>query len=75
MTASPIDSFEGAEVVYTYGPGSVGTVLFLVIACLAFLGFMARVIMHENRAYAAIEAHEVPEAGPAIEGEPEVASV
>jgi hypothetical protein len=75
VSASPIDSFDGAEVVYTYGPGSFGTILFLVIALLIFVGFIARVILHENHAYAAMEAHMTPEAGPAVEGEPEVASV
>lgn len=75
MGASPIDKYEGADVVYTFGAGSFGTVLFFVLACLLFVAFMARVAMHENHAYAAIEAHKAPEPGPAVEGEPEVASV
>lgn len=75
MGASPIDKYEGADVVYTFGAGSFGTVLFFVLACLLFVAFMVRVAMHENSAYAAIAAHKPPEPGPAVEGEPEVASV
>lgn len=73
--SSPIDTYEGAEVVYTFGAASFGTVLFVVVAIVAFLAFIARVVIHENHAYAAIIHHEPPEAGPAVEGEPEVASV
>lgn len=73
--SSPIDTYEGADVVFTFGAGSFGTVLFFVLACVGFIAFMVRVAIHENHAYAAIIAHEQPEPGPAVEGEPEVASV
>lgn len=75
MNASPIDSYDGADVVFTFGAGSFGTVLFFVLACLAFVFFMVRIALHEKHAYAAMAAHKKPEAGPAVEGEPEVAAV
>lgn len=75
MLSSPIDTYEGADVVYTFGAASFGTVLFFVIAVAAFLWFIARVIIHENHSYAAMAKHLPPEPGPAVEGEPEVASV
>lgn len=75
MGASPIDKYEGADVVYTFGAGSFGTVLFFVLACALFVAFMVRVVLHENHAYAAIIAHKPPEPGPVVEGEPEVAAI
>lgn len=35
--SSPIDTYEGADVVFTFGAGSFGTVLFFVLACVAFV--------------------------------------
>ena len=75
MNASPIENWEAPEVVFTFGAASFGTVLFFVLACLALVFFLARVALHEKHAYAAMAAHKEPEAGPAIEGEPEVAAV
>jgi hypothetical protein len=75
MGASPIDQYEGADVVYTFGAGSFGTVLFFVLACVLFLAFLARVAIHEKHAFAAMVAHKAPEPGPVVEGEPEVAAV
>ncbi|MBJ7472561.1 MAG: hypothetical protein JHD16_14740 [Solirubrobacteraceae bacterium] len=75
MGSSPIDTYEGADVVFTFGAASFGTVLFFVLSCLAFIAFMVRVALHEKHAYAAIVAHKPPEPGPAVEGEPEVAAV
>ena len=76
MGASPIDKYdETTDVVFTFGAGSFGTVLFFVLACALFVAFMVRVGLHEKHAYAAIAAHEAPEPGPVVEGEPEVASV
>ncbi len=75
MGAAPMESYEGADVVFTFGAGSFGTVLFFVLACLVFIAFMVRVTRHETHAYAAIIAKKIPEPGPVIEGEPEVASI
>lgn len=73
--SSPIDKYEGADVVYTFGANSFGTWLFFILAVLGFLFFIARVIGHENSAYAAMEAHQEPNPGPVVEGEPEVAGI
>lgn len=73
--SSPIDKYEGADVVFTFGANSFGTWLFFVAAVLLFVFFIARVAGHENSAYKAMEAHKEPNPGPAVEGEPEVAAV
>jgi hypothetical protein len=73
--SSPIDQYEGADVVYTFGANSFGTWLLFILAVLAFLFFIARVAGHENSAYKAMENHEEPSPGPAVEGEPEVAAI
>ncbi len=75
MNASPIDNWEDTEVIFTFGAASFGTVLFFVLACLVFAFFVVRVALHEKHAYAAMAAHQEPEAGPVVEGEPEVAAV
>lgn len=69
---SPIDSYEGASVVFTFGGNSFGVWLFFVLAVLLFIGFFARMIQHENSAYKAIIEHTPVEKGPAAEGEPAV---
>ncbi|WP_181783330.1 hypothetical protein [Pseudonocardia pini] len=67
---SPIDTYDGASVVFTFGGYSVGVWIFYVLAVLLFVGFLVRVAQHENRAYAALTAHEPVEAGPPVEAEP-----
>lgn len=69
---SPIDSWVGAEVVFTFGGYSIGVWIVFVLAVLLFIAFFARMIQHENRAYKAIVNHEPIEKGPAAEGEPPV---
>lgn len=67
---SPIDSYDDASVVFTFGGYSVGVWLVFVLAVLLFVGFFARMIQHENRAYKAMIEHTPIEPGPAAEGEP-----
>ena len=67
---SPIDSYDDATVVFTFGGFSVGVWLSFILAVLLFVGFFARMIQHENQAYRAIAEHEPIEPGPAAEGEP-----
>ncbi|BBZ32770.1 hypothetical protein [Mycolicibacterium confluentis] len=67
---SPIDSYDDATVVYTFGSYSVGAYVVTILAVLLFIGFFVRMIQHENRAYQAIIEHKPVEAGPAAEGEP-----
>jgi hypothetical protein len=69
---SPIDSYEGASVVFTFGGNSFGVWLFFILAVLLFVGFFMRMIQHENNAYKAIIAHAPIEKGPVAEGEPPV---
>lgn len=75
MGAAPMDSYEGADVVFTFGAGSFATVLFFVLACIMLVGFMARVAQHESHAYKAIVNKKNPTPGPVVEGEPEVAAI
>jgi heme exporter protein D len=67
---SPIDSYEDAGVVFTFGGYSLGVWLSFIIAVLLFIGFFVRMIQHENKAYKAIIEHEPVEPGPVAEGEP-----
>jgi hypothetical protein len=69
---SPIDSYEGASVVFTFGGNSFGVWLFFILALLLFMGFFMRMIQHENNAYRAIIEHTPIEKGPVAEGEPPV---
>ncbi|AKS33377.1 hypothetical protein [Mycolicibacterium goodii] len=67
---SPIDSYDDASVVFTFGGYSVGVWLFFIVSVALFVGFFVRMIQHENRAYRAIIEHQPVEPGPAAEGEP-----
>ncbi|MBS1695874.1 MAG: hypothetical protein JST91_27070 [Actinobacteria bacterium] len=69
---SPIDSYDDAGVVFTFGGNSVGAVLLFVLAVTLFIGFFVRMVQHENHAYKAIIDHTPIEKGPAAEGEPPV---
>lgn len=69
---SPIDSYDDAAVVFTFGGYSVGVWVFFILAVALFVGFFLRMIQHENRAYKAIIEHTPIEKGPAAEGEPPV---
>ncbi|WP_141013260.1 hypothetical protein [Nocardioides sambongensis] len=66
---SPIDSWDGVDVVFT-GAGTALPVIFVIIALAMFIGFLVRMVLHENHAYAQIVAHQPVEKGPAAEGEP-----
>lgn len=69
---SPIDSYDGASAVFTFGPDTLGTVLGVLIAVALLIGFFVRMIQHENDAYERMIAHQPVEPGPAVEGEPSV---
>ncbi|MEQ6899648.1 hypothetical protein [Nocardioides sp. YIM 152588] len=71
---SPIDSWDevdGLFAVFT-GAGTAWPVIFTIVAVLLFIGFLVRMIQHENHAYAQMINHEPVESGPAAEGEPPV---
>lgn len=67
---SPINSYDDAGVVFTFGGNSVGVWLVFIFAVMLFIGFFVRMIQHENHAYKAIIDHTPVEKGPAAEGEP-----
>ncbi|MGK2939238.1 MAG: hypothetical protein ACSLFR_15770 [Solirubrobacteraceae bacterium] len=54
MNTSPVDTYEGASDIFTYGAGSFGMWFFLVIAIIGFLGMIAWTIAHENQAFAGL---------------------
>ncbi len=69
---SPIDTYDGAGVVFTFGGYSLGVWLAVILAVALFVGFFVRMIQHENKAYQAIIDHTPIEKGPVAEGEPPV---
>lgn len=70
MNASPIERYDGAGVVFTFGGDALGTWIFLVLAVVLFVGFVVRMMIHENHAYAAVCGEAAPEPGPPVESEP-----
>lgn len=69
---SPIDSWDDVTYVFTGGPDSFLTVMFVLVGVALLVGFFVTVARHENHAYAQIIEHEPVEPGPAVEGEPKV---
>ncbi|AFA73697.1 hypothetical protein GPOL_c26760 [Gordonia polyisoprenivorans VH2] len=67
---SPIESYDGASVVFTFGGFSVGVWIVFVLAVLLFVAFFVRMVRHENHAYKSIIENTPVEKGPAAEGEP-----
>lgn len=54
MNTSPVDTYEGASDIFTYGAGSFGMWFFLVLSIIAFIGMIAWTIVHENHAFAGL---------------------
>ena len=48
MNTSPIDTYDGADAYYTFGPDSVGMWVFLVLAVAAFVYVGVRAMQLEN---------------------------
>ena len=67
---SPLDSYDDAGVVFTFGGYSVGVWIVFLLAVALFIGFFVKMIQHENSAYRSIIEHKPVEPGPAAEGEP-----
>lgn len=58
MNTSPITNWDGAEAYFTFGPDSAGLYITLALAVLVFVGFIVRMIMHENHNFTrACEEH------------------
>ena len=60
MNTSPIDTYDGAEAYFTFGPDSVGMWVFLVLACALFVYVGVRAAQFEGKHFA--EVTEDPEA-------------
>ncbi|MEP9391401.1 MULTISPECIES: hypothetical protein [Gordonia] len=69
---NPIDSYDDADVVYTFGGNSVGVWVVFILAVVLFVAFFVKMIRHENHAYKSMIEHTPIEKGPAAEGEPPV---
>lgn len=67
---SPIDSWKETGAVFTGGPDSALTVTFVILAVALFVGFLVKMVIHENHAYRQIAEHRPVEKGPVVEGEP-----
>jgi uncharacterized membrane protein YraQ (UPF0718 family) len=52
MNTSPITTWEGAEAYFTFGPNSLGLYVIFALAVALFIGFVARMIVHENHNFA-----------------------
>lgn len=62
MNTAPIDDYEGAAEIFTFGAGSFGMWLFLALTAVAFVALIVRAIQHERRCYAELEAGVAPAA-------------
>ncbi len=51
MNTSPIDSYDGADAYFTFGPDSVGMWIFLVLAVVAFVYVGVRAMQLENAGF------------------------
>lgn len=68
---NPFDTWEeGPTAVFTGAHTTALPVLFTVLAVAVFVGFLVKMVLHENHAYAQMINHEPVEEGPAVEGEP-----
>jgi hypothetical protein len=56
MDTAPVDSYENAAEIFTFGADSVGMWIFLVLAVLLFAGLIVRMAAHERRSFAELEA-------------------
>jgi hypothetical protein len=56
MNGSPIDSYDVADVYFTFGGGSVGMWIFLVLAVVLFVSVGVRAAQFESRRFAEVTA-------------------
>jgi hypothetical protein len=61
MNTSPIDSYDGADAYFTFGPGSAGMWIFLILAFALFLYVGVRAMQFERQGF-----HEVREDRPEV---------
>jgi hypothetical protein len=55
MDTAPIDSYENAADVFTFGADSFGMWLFLIVAALLFAGTIVRMVRSESRSFAELD--------------------
>ncbi len=67
MDTAPIDSYDGAADIFTFGGGSFGMWLFLILAMLLFIGLIVRMAVHETHSFARLSEDEPVAAGDASE--------
>lgn len=58
MNTAPIDSYDGAADIFTFGGGSFGMWLLLALAVVLFLALIVRMAVHESRSFAELGAGE-----------------
>jgi uncharacterized membrane protein len=58
MDTAPIDSYDGAAEIFTFGGGSFGMWLFLILAALLFVGLIVRMAVHETHAFSRMSEDE-----------------
>ncbi len=67
MDTAPIDSYDGAADIFTFGGGSFGMWLFLILAILLFAGLIVRMAVHETHSFARMTEDEADKTGAASE--------
>jgi heme exporter protein D len=55
MNTAPIDSYDGASQIFTFGANSLGVWLFFVLACIALVAVIASAVRHEIRSFAELD--------------------
>ncbi|MFO7787572.1 MAG: hypothetical protein R6W87_07345 [Halospina sp.] len=63
MDPSTFAAWEGANAVFTFGPGSAGMWLFLLVAIGIGIGVLGRMIIHENQTFRSLDPDLVKEGG------------
>ena len=55
MNTSPIDTYDGADAYFTFGPDSVGMWIFLILGFALFLYVCVRAMQFENAGFHEVE--------------------
>jgi hypothetical protein len=76
MNTSPVDSYDGAAEIFTFGANSAGVWIFLIVSVVLFLALLVRASRHESRSFATLrEEVPAPSSAPASRMEPMPAAV
>jgi hypothetical protein len=67
MNTSPVDSYDGAAEIFTFGANSAGVWIFLIVSVVLFLALLVRASRHESRSFATLreDPARAPEGAPA----------